>query len=379
MRLLTLLLIFCTNILLAQTQYEFIESDRLGTRELKIQLPRNYDENEDKTYPLIVVLDGDYLFEVASANVDFISYWDDMPEAIVVGVNQLETREDDFFISDVNHFPTQKGADFFEFIKSELIPFMDDNYRTGNFKVAIGHGASANFINFYSFSKSPTFDAYISLSPDLSPYMIDNLTSRCQSIDSPYFYYLSTSSEDFKRNRTQIEQLNDNFIAVKSSDFYYQFDKLEAVDHYGLAAQSLPKGLQHIFKVYRPISRTEFKTKIVSIETSPVDYLVQKYEMIKSLFDIDKQILVNDFRAIAAAINKNKTYQYFEDLAKLARKAYPETVLKNYYMGLFYEASGNPKKAMKSYQEAYIYQEIDGITKDDLLDRADQIKNEYGF
>ena len=48
-------------------------------------------------------------------------------------------------------------------------------------------------------------------------------------------------------------------------------------------------------------------------------------------------------------------------------------------MGLFYEASGNPKKAMKSYQEAYIYQEIDGITKDDLLDRADQIKNEYGF
>ena len=117
MRLLTLLLIFCANILLAQTQYEFIESDRLGTRELKIQLPRNYDENEDKTYPLIVVLDGDYLFEVASANVDFISYWDDMPEAIVVGVNQLETREDDFFISDVNHFPTQKGDDFFEFIK----------------------------------------------------------------------------------------------------------------------------------------------------------------------------------------------------------------------------------------------------------------------
>ena len=30
-------------------------------------------------------------------------------------------------------------------------------------------------------------------------------------------------------------------------------------------------------------------------------------------------------------------------------------------------------------REAYIYQEIDGITKDDLLERADRIQAEFGY
>ena len=46
---------FCTTSLFAQTQYEYFESDRLGARELKIQLPRNYDKNPEKFYPLILV------------------------------------------------------------------------------------------------------------------------------------------------------------------------------------------------------------------------------------------------------------------------------------------------------------------------------------
>ena len=97
-----LLLIFTTQ-LFSQTKYEFIDSDRLGQRELKIQLPRNYNENLEQFYPLIVTLDGDYLFEVVSGNVDYMSYWDDMPDAIVVGINQESSKEDDLYISDEDY------------------------------------------------------------------------------------------------------------------------------------------------------------------------------------------------------------------------------------------------------------------------------------
>ena len=55
---------------IAQTQYEEISSIKLDeTRQLKIQLPRNYESNVEKTYPVIVVLDGDYLFEPVAGNV----------------------------------------------------------------------------------------------------------------------------------------------------------------------------------------------------------------------------------------------------------------------------------------------------------------------
>ena len=60
--------VLCFNLTFTQTVYESIESNALGVkRELKIQLPRNYESNPDKNYPLIVVFDGDYLFEVVAS------------------------------------------------------------------------------------------------------------------------------------------------------------------------------------------------------------------------------------------------------------------------------------------------------------------------
>ena len=379
MRRLILFAMFCTTPLYAQTQYEYIESDRLGTRELKIQLPRNYEENTEKYYPLILVLDGDFLFEIVAGNVDYTSYWADMPEALVVGINQVETRSEDLFVSDATFFPTQDGAKFYEFLGAELMPYLEENYRLGTFKVAVGHGASANFINFYSFRKTPLFQAYIALSPSMSPYMDSNLTEQLADLKSPLFYYMSTASEDFRDHRKDITALNTKLEAIDSNHLFYAFDNFDGLDHYGLVNASIPKALQHIFLVFQPISRLEYKKYILPLETSPVAYLTEKYDRIETLFGIEKQILLNDFRAIASALDKKEQFEYFKDLAKLARESYPDSVLHNYYMGRFYEATGNPKKAMKTYREAYIYQEIDGITKDDLLDKADRIKLEYGY
>lgn len=379
MRRLILFAMFCTTPLYAQTQYEYIESDRLGTRELKIQLPRNYEENTEKYYPLILVLDGDFLFEIVAGNVDYTSYWADMPEALVVGINQVETRSEDLFVSDATFFPTQDGAKFYEFLGAELMPYLEENYRLGTFKVAVGHGASANFINFYSFRKTPLFQAYIALSPSMSPYMDSNLTEQLADLKSPLFYYMSTASEDFRDHRKDITALNTKLEAIDSNHLFYAFDNFDGLDHYGLVNASIPKALQHIFLVFQPISRSEYKKYILPLETSPVAYLTEKYDRIETLFGIEKQILLNDFRAIASALDKKEQFEYFKDLAKLARESYPDSVLHNYYMGRFYEATGNPKKAMKTYREAYIYQEIDGITKDDLLDKADRIKLEYGY
>jgi predicted alpha/beta superfamily hydrolase len=379
MRRLILFAMFCTTPLYAQTQYEYIESDRLGTRELKIQLPRNYEENTEKYYPLILVLDGDFLFEIVAGNVDYTSYWADMPEALVVGINQVETRSEDLFVSDATFFPTQDGAKFYEFLGAELMPYLEENYRLGTFKVAVGHGASANFINFYSFRKTPLFQAYIALSPSMSPYMDSNLTEQLADLKTPLFYYMSTASEDFRDHRKDITALNTKLEAIDSNHLFYAFDNFDGLDHYGLVNASIPKALQHIFLVFQPISRSEYKKYILPLETSPVAYLTEKYDRIETLFGIEKQILLNDFRAIASALDKKEQFEYFKDLAKLARESYPDSVLHNYYMGRFYEATGNPKKAMKTYREAYIYQEIDGITKDDLLDKADRIKVEYGY
>ena len=373
-----LLLIFTIQ-LFSQTKYEFIDSDRLGQRELKIQLPRNYNENLEQFYPLIVTLDGDYLFEVVSGNVDYMSYWDDMPDAIVVGINQESSKEDDLYISDEDYFPIRGGAKFYEFLGAELVPYLLEKYRVGIFKIVVGHGDSANFINFFAFKKDPLFQAYISISPSFSPFMEDNLFQLISSNKASMYYYLSTSEEDFKDNRKTILNLNTRLKDIKLETISYKFDDFKTDNHYSLVANSIPSALNHIFSIYKPISRNEYKNELLEIDYSPVKYLENKYRKIKNLFGIEKQILLNDFRAVNATIVKKKNMDYYKDLSKLARDNYPDTLLSNLYIGRYYESTGNFRKAIKAYQEAFVYDEIDGITIEELLDRAEKLKFENDY
>ncbi len=95
----------------SQIIYEEFNSTKLGeSRRLKIQLPRNYETNVEKKYPIVLVLDADYLFEPVAGNVDYFSYWEDMPESIVVGVMQNDSRYEDCSYDDETM--PNKGAQF---------------------------------------------------------------------------------------------------------------------------------------------------------------------------------------------------------------------------------------------------------------------------
>ena len=196
---------------------------------------------------------------------------------------------------------------------------------------------------------------------------------------SKTFYYLSTAALDIKQNKKQIESLNTKISSLKNKNLVYAFDNFDDANHYTLAAQSIPKALQSIFLVFQPISKSEYKEYILTLETSPVDYLIEKYDTIEDFFGIKKQILVNDIRAIAAAIQKNKQFEYFQDLGKIASKQHPYTVLGSFFMARYYEETGKPKKAMNAYRSSYTLGSIQGYSKEDMLDRADEIQKEFGY
>jgi predicted alpha/beta superfamily hydrolase len=377
---LCLVLCFATNTILSQAIYETIRSNKLNEdRQLKILLPRGYNEEDSKRYPLIIVFDGDYLFEAVSGNVDYYSYWEDMPEAIVVGIKQEDQRYEDTMYSEQNSLPIEKGSSFFEFIGMELIPYLNNSFKTENFRLAVGHGLTANFIDYYLLKDAPLFQAYISISPELAPKMSQYLSERLSAIQSKVFYYLATSNNDEPSIKEGAESLNKSITSIDNKNLLYNFDSFEGPSHYALPAHAIPKALESIFFVFQPISKKEYNESILQLDTSPVDYLTEKYQMIKDLFGIEKQILVNDFKAIEAAIKKKEQWQYYEELGKLARKEYPETLLGNYYLARYYEEIGEPKKAMKMYKSAYILEEIGGITKDLMLELAEQIKADFGY
>lgn len=360
--------------------YEEFSSYKLGeTRRLKIQLPRDYETNTEKSYPIVLVFDANYLFEPVAGNVDYFGYWEDMPEALVVGIMQGDDRYDDCYYDDTNFMPADRGADFFEFIGMELIPFIDANFRTAKFIIAVGHDLTASYINYYLFKDPPLFNGYIALSPDLAPMMDERLPKRIPSIPQKLFYYLATGSDDIQDLQLVAQELDQNLNPLISDTFNYYFDNFEGATHYSLVARAIPSALEKIFSIYRPISKQEFNEVLLKLETPVHLYLLDKYQTIANLFGINNPIRINDFIATASACEKLKQWDSLREIATLATRQYPDLILGDYYMGRYYEETGDPKRAMRTFQGGFDKEEVDFITVDLMLDKADQIKFDFGY
>jgi predicted alpha/beta superfamily hydrolase len=379
-KLLYLLIFASPNLLTAQTIYTSLKSAKLGeTRHLKIQLPRNYEQNKAKSYPVMVVLDGDYLFEPVAGNVDYYSYWEDIPEMIVVGVIQSQSREQDASYDEQNFLPTGKGADFFEFLGMELMTHMDKTYRTAPFRVIMGHDYTSNFINYYLLKEKPLFQGYINLSPDLAPQMAERIASNLERSKNKTWFYLATSEADIPSLKEAILGFDSRLKAIDNKNLHYRFENFQGDTHYTLVGSAIPNAIEEIFQAYRPISVEDYNRILLQTSISGHDYLVDKYATIKDLFGIEKKIRLNDFMAVYNAMEKTRNWNDLRNLSKLAAKYYPKTMLASYFDARYEEETGNPKEAIKRYQNAYGQEPIAFLTVDFMLAKAEKIKKDFGY
>lgn len=360
----------------SQRVFDTIFSERLNAeRTLTISLPLSYKKDKKRQYPLVLVMDGEYLFDVFDGNFAYGNYWDDLPEVVLVGLdqNKADERDADTKLSQAG-LPEETGAMFFEFVGAELLPYLEKQYRIAPFKIVAGHDLTAGFINLWLFKENPLFNGYIAISPTLGEQMMERIPTMLGTVKKPTFYYLSVGESEDTKDVTALRTLNQNISTLKNQDLYYRFEEFTGATHYSVIPYSVPDALYHIFGPYKPISNKEFQEKIVTLEKDYVGYLTNKYDIIEKYYGTKMPIRIGDFKAIEAAILKNNAYDEFEKLAQLSKKAYPKSMLSAYHMGMYYEKTGDNKKAAKAYQNAYLLDEIGDLTKDMMLNKADELK-----
>ena len=372
----TLLLLFFSISMFSQKTTELFNSNRLGeNREITIGLPSSYDKNPTKKYPLLILLDGEYLFDPFQGALSYGAYWDDLPETIIVGINQKSKRMDDCSYDSTDGLPAKKGAAFFEFIGGELLPYIEKKYRTAPFRIIAGHDTTAGFLNFFLYKENSLFDAYISLSPELAPDMENRIPDQFSKLKKPVFYYQSSADSDIKQLLNPIKKLDKNIKLIDNPLIDYKYDEFKGTSHYSLVLFSIPSALYQIFDTYKPISSSEFTEKIVVLQSGYADYLKKKYDVLSHKLGLKIPVRLNDFKAIEAAILKNNAYQELDKLAEIADKNYPKSMLASYELGLMYEKQGDAKKAAKQYQHASQLEEIGDLTKDMMFDKYDDMKS----
>ena len=159
--------------------------------ELYIELPEDYSENNNKTYPVLYYTDAMWHMEMLSACQEYI-----LEDIILVGISwQLDINEDlknevgahvsrfrDYSISKHSNPEIQKkyqpgqAKTHLDFIRNDVIKYIDNTYRTDiNNRTYFGYSLSGEFGAYILLAQPDTFDNYIIGSPTVKGE-IDNLS-----------------------------------------------------------------------------------------------------------------------------------------------------------------------------------------------------------
>ncbi|WP_323787221.1 alpha/beta hydrolase [Psychroserpens sp.] len=345
--------VLCCTSLFSQTINKELPSRYLNTtRDIKIRLPNNYDPESSIKHPVIIVFDGDYLFEPVLGQVHFQTYFKEMPESIVVGIVQGEERFYDGYFDELTGMPFESGKRFYDFVQNELLPYIDDNYNTSPFRVAIGHNKMANFINAYLFTDEPVFQAYINISPDYKGTMSSNLATRLGHLKNDVFYYVATSDKDVTSLKNKIRETSSILKTLDTQKLTFYYDELQGDTHYTLVTGALSKSLDKIFEIFKPLDEKEINEKVMTYEGTLDEYIVNRYERIEEYFGIVKPITEDEFAKIVAIAEERNDLESLQNIGKLANKQDPNSLLGTYYLALHAEKLGKNKKATKFYESA---------------------------
>lgn len=246
-----------SNIITKYTQIHQIVSKEVNdTFYVLIRLPKHYNENSNKRYPVLYLLDGDIAFNMATSIVRYLQFGKDIPDMIIVApaygtlLNDHETnyRERDYTFSSVEQFPNSgHGNAYLKFIETELIPFIDGNFRTDEKRILNGYSLGGLFVINSLIKKPDLFSDYIAG----SPYLKNDIEKLLKSLKkhkprNPKKIFISVGeTEEIEIYRKPILKLVNNL--KENKDVKIKFEIFKNGTHLTCPPEALVYGLKYIF------------------------------------------------------------------------------------------------------------------------------------
>jgi uncharacterized protein len=201
--------------------YFSIASKETGTSyHIYVRLPEGYDANPEKKYPVVYLLDGDSLFPLLAPTQLFLTYDDNLPEAILVGIAyggfdpSINRRDIDFSATSNNQERPAGAPQFLQFLSNELLPLTEQRYRAEpGQRILLGQSRAAYFVVYSAFSNPALFKGRIASNPGMRDGEEKFLVSRNDVGDPDLKLVLSSGTKDREHNRQTAQKLNLMFNA----------------------------------------------------------------------------------------------------------------------------------------------------------------------
>ena len=205
--------------------------------DLYINLPRGYESDSTRTYPVLYALDGQWFFEKFVSGYNGQYYDGLVPEIIIVGItwagenaNYDSLRAIDYSPTAIKESKNSTGGakKFLDVLKHEIIPFIEKEYRTISGNRALAGSSLSGLFTFYSlFHETDLFNSYIISSPVLG---WDNKL--------PFKYEEEYASQHSDLNARVYMAIGEYEYKWGGEDFQTMFDRLKSRDYIKLQLES---------------------------------------------------------------------------------------------------------------------------------------------
>ncbi|WP_334057337.1 alpha/beta hydrolase-fold protein [Polaribacter sp. P097] len=345
---------FSQNIITKQLESDILET----TRNLRIYIPATYEQDSIKNYPLTIVFDEEYLFDTYVGNAKLFAKKDKAPQQIIVGISMDETRSQDISFDRNSGRLSTTANYFYEFVRDEVIFYMESTYRTSPFISIVGQGYSANLVTHYLKENTAFINAFVCINPSFSDFIGQELQRynlpKYQKEDNTFYFYTNNATSFSSQKQVKIDQVQKGLSGLEIKNFNVVNDVIETPSAVSAMGEAIPRALTKIFEVYSAISKEEYEKNIK--ELSPEDaiyYLENKYLEIEFLFGTNLGIREKDIYAIENIIIEKENGDKLRDFGKMILKLFPSSPLGEYYIGRYYETGKMFKKALKYYKIGY--------------------------
>jgi len=347
---------------------QLLDEDRL----LFIHLPREYEDTQ-LSYPVLCLLYVDvynYYLDAASI-VEKLGSTGEIPPLIIVGVANTN-RYRDLLPLKTRYRSEGGGADnFLRFFEEELIPYIDKNYRTKNYRILVGP-QTASILSLYSLITKPAlFNAVLSENPFMNPENAAFLFPKAES-----FFKKTTSLKNFlyikceKDERAQDLEYVENFAKLLESNTPDGFRfNLEIREPSGYFITPLPfrEGLRELFAGHKLPE---------NFQTNTVNDIIGYYEKLSEVygFEVDPPSLMLTFEGDKLS-EQRKTREAIA-LFEYQLNLYPKSLNALMRLGEIYRGMGDFERARQYYKKFLDIQDRDAAMIWDRLNMVEKIISE---
>lgn len=335
-----------------------LHSDRIGEdRPIWIYTP---EHEEDERLHVIYLLDSAEHFHTVTGVVKSLSDYGLMPKSMVVGIETINRPRDylpkivgqpqtEFQAFVASKWPASGQTDnFLNFIRTELIPYIDKLYPTYPHRTLIGHSNGGTLALYSMFNQPDLFQNYLAMSPNGWWSQAETVSNveKLAGEKRPYQQlFISVGGEGWRYYSGTLELLA-AMEQNKPSQLVWKFQHYPSRGHMSAILPALSEGLEYLF------SHLNFSISPEVAKYAEVSAVTAHYAELSKKLGFVLVPPVNSYVDFAEAQAAQQRHAAAVKTSQMLVQDYPELSYAHKILGERQLDAGQAKEAVASFDKA---------------------------